>query len=125
MTLRSTATLKSILPTELESKRLTIAKSHNLLCVYMLALVLGTPLLVIAVIHITHASLMTGILALVVAVAVAGLVEAYGLRRIVERDNELCRQLGYLCPFCHEPLYESRAATWANGVCPKCRKSVF
>lgn len=91
----------------------------------MLALVLGTPLLVIAVIHITHASLMTGIIALVVAVAVAGLVEAYGLRRIVERDNELCRQLGYLCPFCHEPLYESRAATWANGLCPKCRKSVF
>jgi len=124
VTLRFTAAVKSILSTDLETKRLAIAKSHNLLCVYMLALVLGSPLIVIAAIHITHASLKTGMFALVVAVVVAGLIEVYGLRHIVQRDNELCRQLGYLCPFCHQPLYESRAATWANGLCPKCRKSI-
>ena len=59
-----------------------------------------------------------------VAFVVAGLIEIHGLRRIVQHDNELRHQLGYLCPFCHEPLYESRASTWANGLCPKCRKSV-
>ena len=124
VTLRFTTAVKSILPTELESKRLAIAKSHNLLCVYMLALVLGIPLLVIAVFDITHPSLKTGMVGLVVAVVVEGLIEAFGLRHIVQRDNELCRQLGYLCPFCHEPLYQSRAATWANGLCPKCRKGI-
>ncbi len=95
-----------------------------MLCVYLLALVFGSPLLVIAVIRMTHDSLQISGVALVVAVLVAGLIEAYGLRHIVHRDNELCRQLGYLCPCCHEPLYESRAATWANGLCPKCNKSI-
>ncbi len=124
VTIRFTATVKSILPKELESKRLIIARTHNLLCVYLLALVFGSPLLVIAVIRMMHASLQISGVALVVAVLVAGLIEAYGLRHIVHRDNELCRQLGYLCPCCHEPLYESRAATWANGLCPKCNKSI-
>jgi len=113
--------MKSILPTELESKRRRIARTHNSLCVYMLALVFGSFLLGFAVIHITHASRPTGIVVLVVAVVVAGLIEIFGLRRIVQHDNELCHQLDYICPFCHEPLYEARASI---GLCPKCRKSV-
>jgi hypothetical protein len=90
----------------------------------MLAAVLGSPVLVIVAIHVTHPSLRNGIVALVGAFVVAGLIEIYGLRRIIQHDNELCLQLQYLCPFCHTPLYESRASTWANGLCPKCRKSV-
>lgn len=51
--------------------------------------------------------------------------EAYGIYRIIKHDNELCRQLGYMCPFCQSPLYEARASTWISGLCPKCRKSVI
>jgi len=53
------------------------------------------------------------------------LIEAYGLYRIVQHDYDLCRDLGYICPFCQKPLYEARAGTHLNGLCPKCGKSIL
>jgi hypothetical protein len=49
---------------------------------------------------------------------------AYGIYRIIQHDNEMCQRLGYMCPLCHKPLYEPRAATYLTGICPKCNKNI-
>ena len=115
--------MKSILPAELESKRVEIAKSHNLRCVCLLG-VLFVGVFLIAAFRSTQPTSPTPALALLCFLPLL-LVEAYGIYRIIQHDNELCRQLGYMCPYCQKPLYEARAYTWINGLCPKCRKSVI
>lgn len=114
---------KSVLPVELESKRIKIAKAHNLLvCVLLGMLFVG--LLLIAVLLPHGPTHKPSNMAFVGAFLAIGLLEAYGIYRVVQHDNELCRQLGYICPFCNKPLYEARASTWVDGLCPKCHKSV-
>ncbi len=114
--------MKSVLPPELESKRIKIAKVHNLLVCVLLGLLFGLLLIAVLLPHSpTHKPFS---MVLVVAFLAIGLLEAYGIYRIIQHDNELCRQLGYMCPFCHKPLYEARASTWVDGLCPKCHKSV-
>lgn len=58
-------------------------------------------------------------------VVIAGLiaVEGYGLYRILQHDKDMCLQLGFICPFCHKPLYEPHALIW-NTLCPKCKKDI-
>ncbi len=116
--------VKSVLPVELESKRIKIAKVHNLLvCVLLGLLFVGLLLITVLMPHgPTHKP---SSMALVGAFLAIGLLEAYGICRVVQHDNELCRQLGYMCPFCDKPLYEARASTWVDGLCPKCHKSVL
>ena len=115
--------MKSVLPAELESKRIKIAKMHNrlvgvLLAGLVVALSLSIPLLDIA--YLKKEPIVGVFLGFLVIGA-----EVYGLYRIIRHDNELCHRLGYLCPICSEPLYEARASTWLNGMCPKCQKSVI
>jgi hypothetical protein len=51
--------------------------------------------------------------------------EGYAIYRISKHDKQMCRELGFVCPHCHEPLYEPRGTIHINGQCPKCRNSVL
>lgn len=115
--------VESVLPAELEAKRRRIAKSHNRLVLALLGLMLvGLLLLAVAVPRErSHKPTIPGLIAGFVLIVA---VEAYGFYRIIRHDNNLCREIGYLCPLCHQPLYEPRASTWATGICPKCKKKV-
>jgi hypothetical protein len=108
--------VKTVLQGEWAEKRNKIAKRHNLLVLALLAAIflLGLSLMSLSH-HIPHA--------VPVAVVLMFIGEAYGIYRIVQYDNEQCRQLGFLCPFCGKPLYENRALIW-NTLCPKCGKDI-
>jgi hypothetical protein len=115
--------IKSVLPPEMEAKRIKIGKRHNsLLLPWVIttgALPLGAVWVGAAVIHGYHHAIFWS------ALTLTALLVGYGIYRIIQHDNSLCRQLGYLCPQCHEPLYEPHATTYLNGLCPKCKKSVL
>lgn len=115
--------IKSILPPEMESKRIRIGKRHNSLTMILMLSVL---VLMIATMW-AGAVLLPGYRHAIIMIALAGsiLFEGFGLYGIIETDNAMCRQLGYLCPNCRKPLYEARATTYLNGLCPKCKKSIF
>jgi ribosomal protein L37AE/L43A len=108
--------VKSVLQGELAAKRNQIAKTHNRLVITLLG--------VLFVAMIGFAALARGI-PHAVPVFLTSLVigEVYGIYRIVLHDNEQCRQLGFICPFCHKPLYEARALIW-NTLCPKCGEDI-
>ena len=115
--------IKSVLPPDMESKRVRIGKVHNQLC---LALLLVTGVLPIGAIWVRAVVIDHYAQAIFwVALLMAALTEGFGFYRIVQYDNALCRQLGYVCPICHEPLYEAHATTYLSGLCPKCKKSVI
>src|ERR1700757_3325362 len=115
--------MKSVLPAELESKRMRIAKTHNRLCFLLLgALFLSLFLLAVLVPRKPNHAAPT--LGLLLGCLCIGLLETYAIYRVIQHDYDLCRQLGYTCPFCHKPLYEPRASTWVTGLCPKCGQSV-
>jgi hypothetical protein len=92
--------VKTVLQGEWEEKRNKIGKTHNLL--------------LIAVLPIAF---------VVVFLAVFVGTEGYGIYRIFRYNNDQCRRLGFMCPFCGKPLYEPRALIW-NTLCPKCGKSI-
>jgi hypothetical protein len=109
--------LKPVLPPEMEAKRIQIAKRHNSLCVVMLA-AMFVPW-VGALILPYRGTAVVGLALMATLVSVA-----YGIYRIIQHDNEMCQRLGYMCPLCHKPLYEPRAATYLTGICPKCNKNI-
>jgi hypothetical protein len=116
--------MQSVLPTELESKRVTIAKKHNQSVLTLLAvLFIALFLLILIVRHgsSAHSASPSLIIGLLVVIA----LEALGIRQVLKQDNELCQQLGFMCPHCHQPLYEPRSFININGRCPKCRKSIL
>jgi phage FluMu protein Com len=121
--MRKARKIKSILPPDMESKRIRIGKRHNSL---VLILLLAVGILPIALM-LAGAAFFRGYHNAIVVVALLLMVLSggYGLFRIIEHDNAMCRQLGYMCPTCHKPLYEAHAATYLNGLCPKCKKSIF
>jgi len=108
--------VKTVLQGEWAEKRNQIAKTHNLL---VLALLLALFLLALGLLALPHRT--PRAVPAVVALMIIG--EAYGIYRIVQYDNEQCRRLGFLCPFCGKPLYEARALIW-NTLCPKCGKNI-
>lgn len=114
--------VESLLPPELESKRLTIARKHNQLTILLscglFVLLLGAALIVGRGPH--HKLSPWG---LVASFLLIGSGEAFGILCIIQHDYELCRRLGYVCPFCQTPLY-GRTSPWARGICPKCGKSL-
>jgi hypothetical protein len=110
--------LKPVLPPEMEAKRIQIAKRHNSLCVVMLA-VMFVPWVGVLILPYRGAAVI-GLALLATFAAVA-----CGIPRIIRHDDEMCRRLGYMCPICHKPLYEPRAATYLTGICPKCKKSIL
>jgi len=120
---QKTRKLKSVLPSEMEAKRIKIGKRHNSL---LLPLIIATGALPIGAVWV-GAAMIPGYnhAILFVALAMTALMVGYGLYRVIQYDNALCLQLGYICPNCHKPLYEPRAITYLNGLCPKCKKSVL
>jgi phage FluMu protein Com len=121
--IRKARKIKSILPPDMESKRIRIGKRHNSLVLILMSAVGVLPIATMwagaAFLHGYHNAIV--VMALLLMVLSGG----YGLYRIIEHDNAMCRQLGYMCPNCHKPLYEAHAATYLNGLCPKCKKSIF
>ncbi len=116
---------KSVLPPDLESKRLQIAKTHNRLVLGLLTGLFASLFLLVAI-AITivpkgGARRQQIFLSGVVAIA---LLEGYGLFRIIKYDAELSRRLSFMCPHCYQPLYEPRGFINVTGRCPKCKKSV-
>ncbi|HEV2117934.1 MAG TPA: hypothetical protein VGR48_18000 [Terriglobales bacterium] len=115
--------IESVLPAELEAKRRKIAKSHNRLILALLG-VMFVGLLVLAVAVPRDSSHKPKLSGLITGVVMLVMAEAYGVYRVIRHDNELCREIGYTCPLCHQPLYEPRASTWLTGCCPKCKKKI-
>jgi hypothetical protein len=108
---------KSVLPPELESKRLAIARKHN----QLVSLIL---LAFISVIFPVVFFLQRNFTIELLAVIGLGVTEAYGLFRVFKNDNQLCLQLGFMCPHCAKPLYDPHGFINVTGLCPKCRKSI-
>jgi hypothetical protein len=113
--------MKSVLPPDLELKRLRIAKKHNRLVATVLSVVLGLAL--IFILSALHGHLLARS-QVVVALLIVGTAQADAIYRILQYDKEMCRQLGFLCPHCHQPLLRSREFPM-NGRCPKCQKSIL
>jgi hypothetical protein len=115
--------MKSVLPAEMESKRRRVAKTHNRL-VFALLGVMFVGLLLLAAAVPRDSSHKPTVAGFITGIAMVVAVEAYGFYRIIRHDNDLCREIGYLCPLCHQPLYEPRASTWLTGICPKCKQKI-
>ena len=114
--------MKSVLPPELESKRLTIAKTHNRLVLMLLAGMFAGIFLLVGITPVRGPRAWPYFL--VGMIIVLGL-EGYGIFRIFKYDEQLCAQLGFMCPHCRKPLYEPRGFINLNGRCPKCKKSII
>jgi hypothetical protein len=113
--------VKTVPTGELAQKRARIAKSHKLRVVAFLGaasaafpVFLGVQKPFLVRIPPTSVLLFLGFLII---------SEAYAIYRTIQHDNEMCRDLGFMCPFCHQPLYEARALIW-NALCPKCGKDI-
>jgi hypothetical protein len=114
----------SILPEELEKKRLKIAKTHNRLVICTLIIV---GLAFFLFLHLTslidnvgarHAGICVSFLCIAV-------FEFFSIYKILQYDKKMCEELDYMCPNCNRPIYEPRAATYLTGLCPKCNKSIL
>jgi hypothetical protein len=108
---------KSILPRELESRRIAIGTRHNQMVGIMSLVALAALFLII--IFLAHTR------GFWIAMVGLGSMEVVALRRLFRYDDQMCEQLGFICLHCHKPLYESRSFINLNGRCPKCRKSVL
>lgn len=109
--------LKSILPPDMESKRIAIAKTHNRFLLTLMSSVFAGWLVV--VLTASHQPFV-----LWATLFISALVIGWGIYYVIQRDNALCQKLGYICPHCHKPLYEAHASTYLTGLCPKCKRSV-
>ena len=116
--------MKSVLSPESEAKRVRIAKAHNrLVIVLLISMILFLFIFIWIVPH--GLSKPSRIEAVVGSFLIIAALEAYGIYRIIKHDEELCRQLGFMCPHCGKPLYESRSFINITGRCPKCRGNVI
>jgi Ca2+/Na+ antiporter len=111
--------IKSILPAEMELKRVAIAKSHNRFLLTLISAV-GAGLMLVLVLIGPHQKFIIWI-----AILITPLTLGWGVYYVIQRDNELCRKLGYICPFCNKPLYEPHANTYLTGLCPKCKTNIL
>lgn len=112
--------MKSVLPHDLEVKRLTIAKTHNRLVLSLLAGLFAVLFLLIGIAPKNT----RGRYFLFGGLFGAMILEGYGIYRIFQYDKQLCTKLGFICPHCHKPLYEPRGFINITGRCPKCARPV-
>jgi len=110
------AQMKSILPADLEAKRIAIAKTHNKLVILLLLAMFSFLSAVVFTVRRLPGLSRHGIFG---ALLLCGAGEAYALYRIFKYDEELCKRYDFLCPNCHKPLYEPRAFVNLTGRCPK------
>ncbi len=112
--------MKSVLPPDLEAKRLTIAKAHNRLVLGLLAGIFAVLFLLLGIAPKNP----RGRYFLLGGLCTAMILEGYGVYRIFNYDKQLCTRLGFICPHCHKPLYEPRGFINITGRCPKCERLV-
>src|SRR5579864_126825 len=77
---------KSVLPPELESKRVSIATRHNQIVVAML---LALFVALFSLIPLLRTGSLTWT---VLAIATVGIAEVYGIRRILKYDDQMCER---------------------------------
>lgn len=59
------------------------------------------------------------------------IVEVYVVLRVIPRaDTNYCVRLGFVCPFCNQPLYKASDIVTSSplitrGECPHCGKSLI
>jgi hypothetical protein len=114
--------MKSVLPPDLEAKRVQIAKTHNRLVLFLLA---GLFLVLFLLIGIAPKRDQHGWTLLLGGIVILLILEGYGLYRILMYDQEMCAQLNFMCPHCHRPLYEPRGFINVTGRCPKCKQRII
>jgi hypothetical protein len=110
---------KSILPPEVETKRIAIATKHNQIAGLMALSVFAGIFLIVELLRGLPRTWK------IVAIVALGIAEIHAIRSLFRYDEELCGRFGFVCPHCHKPLYEPRSFINVNGLCPKCRKSVL
>ena len=108
--------MKLVLTGELLAKRQQIAKSHNFWTLLLFVGILG---LIPGLVRLMRGIPRGFTITLPILIAAA----AYAIYRIIQHDNQLCRELGFMCPFCGKPLYESHALLY-NTLCPKCKRDI-
>jgi hypothetical protein len=112
--------MKSVLPPDLELKRLAIGRVHNRLVLALLGSLFLLLALCVAIFpRPWHVPLVVLVMVTVLA------VEFWLIYRLFQYDKVLSLRYGYLCPHCHAPLYEPRGYINMTGLCPKCRRSVI
>ena len=111
--------MKSVLTGELAEKRKRIAKRHNFLLLAGFPIVASAILLAFSRIQFPPHSQYP----LPLFFGTVLVVEGFGLYLLLQYDQKLCRQMGFMCPQCGKPLYEPRALLW-NTLCPKCGKDI-
>jgi hypothetical protein len=111
--------LKSVLPPAFEAARVRIARTHNQLIVLLLVLFIGTLFGLLR--YAPDLMQEDPLKPLLVVVA----VEFALILALVRFDRFQCRRLGYMCPQCGKPLYESRSMFYLDGICPKCKHQIF
>jgi len=107
------------LPPELEAKRLQAAKAYNKVALLNLFVAMGL-LVALPFLVMRFGQLAAAVYLLLVVLP--GM--AAGLYLAVKRGDAYCREIGLLCPHCHQPLFEARSTAYLTGSCPKCRARV-
>ena len=116
--------MKSVLPRDLETKRVAIAKRHNRLVGALVLSLFAFAIIALALFLVgPRRPIRTGTF-IAGGTIVFGL-EAVGIWRILKYDEQMCVETGFMCPLCGKPLYEARNFALLRGECPKCHKSVL
>ena len=116
----------SKLPPELESKRLLVAKRHNLLAGGWGLFLLGMPTIFLFLVN-SRQRLAHAVPTKVVAIGfvIEFVLLFAGLFRILKYEERLCAEIGFVCPHCGKPLYVARDMGLLDGICPKCHNSLL
>src|SRR5580704_2899352 len=115
--------MNCVLPPDLEAKRLAIAKRHNLSLFGLMLFVVGIPMMALLVRNTQSKCPRPMPVAAILAFAIPRIgLEFAGIVRIFKHDQQMCRELGFRCPYCQKPLYEPRSGMSLNGLFPKCHR---
>jgi hypothetical protein len=112
--------MNSVLPPEMEEKRLLIARSNNWRALWLIVVpfVASMTLMYFYPKAFDDAHLpLTG--------AVFGIVVVLGFIGSIKYNRVLSRRLGFVCPKCGKPLYDPDYFIQIDGKCPRCKKQVF
>jgi len=119
--------IKTCLPDVLEKKRLQITKRHNInasIAIFFIFTVLFLFIHLLASIEVRSRGWVLGLLGLSLFLCLF-----FIMRFISKLDYLFCKELGFICPECHKPLYivigrETGSKRLMDGRCPHCNKDL-
>jgi hypothetical protein len=123
----------SKLEPNLEGKPLFVAKRHDLLCGGWGLFLLGVPAIALQVVNSRHplAHPVSTKVVLVGLVVEFALLFA-GLFCVLKYEEQLCIQIGFVCPYSAKPLSVARKMRLLEGICrktpqkpSKCTRAIF